>query len=599
MQQPEVWELDLGSSTELKEFSHDVDVNNLFTKIYQAKLNKAGKKITADDINNLIKIISENVYFLQRGGIYSYTSGTTYPKDAIVKYNDKLYISEYETSSNPIVDENPTWKLYCDLDKTPYEIYTDLENYKITSKRQLDESIANVRNEIGTDINLIKLDISNINENINEIFAKQSDLDSSDTSINSRLDIIDDNIDSLRTITNQNSTDIITTKSQLNSHVARMNTIESNANVISQRLSTQATSINNLNTLITSNSNRITTNENQINEIKSDVTEKYSEFIEYKESNDSSINNINNKINDSILRLDTKIDSETQSIRDTTYTRDQIDQKLSSVYNFKGSVDSFDYLPSDPTVGDVYDVKSDGMNYAWTGTEWNSLGTVVNVPKIDQEISDLQSDITNIENNINDINLHLNNNDSSINELNQKIDDDINDINADLNERITNEVNLLNAEDNRINDRIDVVNTNLQSLINTLRDELMNEITSKCTSLNNQFNSKLNDLNTNIQNQISEVESNLLDLITNSRESKTITIQANSKADITFDNADYQLSDIRVLVLDNDEDSVTYGKYINSEGCCTIVFDDNQYSIYNETDEDLQFMIICNRLNIN
>ena len=599
MQQPQVWELDLGSSTELKEFSHDVDVNTLFTKIYQAKLNKAGKKITADDINNLIKIISENVYYYQRGGNFSFQSGITYPKDAIVKYDNKFYIASVETSTLPVVDENPVWRLYCDLDKTPYDIYTDLEEYKILNAQNINSAISELHTEIDSDINLIKLDIQSINDNIDSILAKQSDLDSSDELINSRLGVIEDNISSLRTDSNQHSNDIIAIKSQLNSQNTRMTDIESNANVISQRLSTQATAINNLNTLTTSNSNRITTNENQISAINADISEKYSEFVAYKESNDSSINNINNKIDDSILRLDTKIVSEVQEIKDTTYTKDQIDQKLSSVYNFKGSVDTINDLPSDPTVGDVYDVKSDGMNYAWSGTEWNSLGTVVNVPKIDSDIVDLQNRVTNTENSIDEINLYLNDVDSRIENLDQKIDDEITNTTSNLNERITSEVSSLENEDSRINDRIDVVNANLQSLINALRTELMNEISSQCTSLNNQFNSKLNDLNTDIQNQISTVESNLLDLITNSRESKTITIQANSKADITFDNADYQLSDIRVLVLDNDEDSATYNKYINSEGCCTIVFDDNQYSIYNETDEDLQFMIICNRHNLN
>lgn len=47
-----------------------------------------------------------------------------------------------------------------------------------------------------------------------------------------------------------------------------------------------------------------------------------------------------------------------------------------TVYSFKGSVNSYSDLPaaSDVQPGWVYDVKADGMNYAWTGEDWDALG---------------------------------------------------------------------------------------------------------------------------------------------------------------------------------------------------------------------------------
>ena len=57
---------------------------------------------------------------------------------------------------------------------------------------------------------------------------------------------------------------------------------------------------------------------------------------------------------------------------------------ITNVYRYKGSVDTFADLPSqDLTVGDVYSVEGDkGMNYAWTGTAWDTLGEVFSIEAI-------------------------------------------------------------------------------------------------------------------------------------------------------------------------------------------------------------------------
>lgn len=47
---------------------------------------------------------------------------------------------------------------------------------------------------------------------------------------------------------------------------------------------------------------------------------------------------------------------------------------LTSVYKYKGSVADNEALPEDAENGDVYNVESDGMNYAWNGTAWDALG---------------------------------------------------------------------------------------------------------------------------------------------------------------------------------------------------------------------------------
>lgn len=70
---------------------------------------------------------------------------------------------------------------------------------------------------------------------------------------------------------------------------------------------------------------------------------------------------------------------------DDVYTKAYLDKNLpllyarksdiASMYKYKGSVATVSDLPSsDNTTGDVYNVESTGMNYAWNGTAWDALG---------------------------------------------------------------------------------------------------------------------------------------------------------------------------------------------------------------------------------
>lgn len=57
------------------------------------------------------------------------------------------------------------------------------------------------------------------------------------------------------------------------------------------------------------------------------------------------------------------------------YNKSQVDSKFTSVYIFKGSVDSVEDLPTEGNViGDVWNVRKSDTNYAWTSEGWDSLG---------------------------------------------------------------------------------------------------------------------------------------------------------------------------------------------------------------------------------
>ena len=65
------------------------------------------------------------------------------------------------------------------------------------------------------------------------------------------------------------------------------------------------------------------------------------------------------------------------------YTKTEIDTKLTSAMHYKGSVQTVANLPSTGNaVGDFYNVTATGENYAWTGTEWDVTGSIVDLQSI-------------------------------------------------------------------------------------------------------------------------------------------------------------------------------------------------------------------------
>ena len=75
----------------------------------------------------------------------------------------------------------------------------------------------------------------------------------------------------------------------------------------------------------------------------------------------------------------------------TVATQEWVNKKITNAYIYKGSVDTYDALPSGADPGFVYNVRSNGANYAWTGTEWDELGATVNL-----DVYALKSDIPSL-----------------------------------------------------------------------------------------------------------------------------------------------------------------------------------------------------------
>lgn len=65
------------------------------------------------------------------------------------------------------------------------------------------------------------------------------------------------------------------------------------------------------------------------------------------------------------------------------YNKSQVDSKFTSVYIFKGSVDTVEDLPTEGNViGDVWNVRKNDTNYAWTSEGWDALGSTAELSSL-------------------------------------------------------------------------------------------------------------------------------------------------------------------------------------------------------------------------
>ena len=81
-----------------------------------------------------------------------------------------------------------------------------------------------------------------------------------------------------------------------------------------------------------------------------------------------------------------------------------VGSKLTTAYKYKGTVANPSDLPtSGQAVGDVWNIENKsveygeaGVNVAWTGTKWDSLGGIFDTTAIDNKISDIKTNVENL-----------------------------------------------------------------------------------------------------------------------------------------------------------------------------------------------------------
>lgn len=98
--EPQKWAGLLGSGADVNTIPEETptgtgaaSMKSIFPPITQVPLNVGGIAPDRADFNGLFKLLGDNVYYLQQGGVYSYDSTIDYAKGSLVKHNDNIYVA--------------------------------------------------------------------------------------------------------------------------------------------------------------------------------------------------------------------------------------------------------------------------------------------------------------------------------------------------------------------------------------------------------------------------------------------------------------------------------------------------------------------------
>lgn len=99
-QEPTKWNMPLGVNADVNdipdtapEYTGNASMNSVFPPITQVPLEAGGISPTRADFNGLFKLVGASIYYMQRGGIFSYADDVDYPAGAVVKFGNGIYIA--------------------------------------------------------------------------------------------------------------------------------------------------------------------------------------------------------------------------------------------------------------------------------------------------------------------------------------------------------------------------------------------------------------------------------------------------------------------------------------------------------------------------
>jgi hypothetical protein len=103
MTQPTKWSAPLGSGADVQDLPDDdlkyASFSKIFPQITQVPLSAGGVAPRRIDFNSLFKLLADNIYYYQNGGVFEYSDTADYEKGALVRYNDKIYLCIQDNSA--------------------------------------------------------------------------------------------------------------------------------------------------------------------------------------------------------------------------------------------------------------------------------------------------------------------------------------------------------------------------------------------------------------------------------------------------------------------------------------------------------------------
>lgn len=103
MTQPTKWSTPLGSGADVQDLPDDdlkfASFSKIFPQITQVPLSAGGVAPRRIDFNSLFKLLADNIYYYQNGGVFEYSNTADYEKGALVRYNDNIYLCIQDNSA--------------------------------------------------------------------------------------------------------------------------------------------------------------------------------------------------------------------------------------------------------------------------------------------------------------------------------------------------------------------------------------------------------------------------------------------------------------------------------------------------------------------
>ena len=103
MIEPQKWVSALGSLSDTVTLPDEdlqfASFKKLFPALTQVPLSEGGVAPQRTDFNTLFKLLGDNIFYIQQGGVFSYSDTADYERGAFVKYNDELYLCIQDNSS--------------------------------------------------------------------------------------------------------------------------------------------------------------------------------------------------------------------------------------------------------------------------------------------------------------------------------------------------------------------------------------------------------------------------------------------------------------------------------------------------------------------
>ena len=136
MIEPQKWASALGSQSDTVTLPDEdlqfASFKKLFPALTQVPLSEGGVAPQRTDFNTLFKLLGDNIFYIQQGGVFSYSDAADYERGAFVKYNNELYLCIQDNSS--LNKHAPTDAKYWKKVATEDFVNTSINNLNIIRK---------------------------------------------------------------------------------------------------------------------------------------------------------------------------------------------------------------------------------------------------------------------------------------------------------------------------------------------------------------------------------------------------------------------------------------------------------------------------------